>query len=193
VNLLPIPMLDGATIFMLLLEMLARTIKQILRAKLRAEVRERKQLGDEPSKQVVVDELNLIFGDQPQSKTYWREVLTPLLARKFPGSLKALQKKPGVAFGTLPSKTSKEKKPPSKQRAAGNSGTLPDIPMAAPSPTLPFQPLQPNDQLARRRSRAAMSRDGSSKHEVDLRAQLVRDARANNFEKDGRAFLFSKV
>jgi hypothetical protein len=67
----------------LLLEMLARVIKQMIQAKLRDMSRSLKQPGDEPYKQVVINELNLVFGKRMQSSVHWRNKLKEEVIKKF--------------------------------------------------------------------------------------------------------------
>mmetsp|Transcript_25879 Transcript_25879/g.36402 ORF Transcript_25879/g.36402 Transcript_25879/m.36402 type:complete len:629 (-) Transcript_25879:2-1888(-) len=67
----------------LLVEMIARTMKQSIRTKLREKTRELAQPGDEAYKMLVIDQLNLIFGDRPQSHTFWNTVLKHRVAAKF--------------------------------------------------------------------------------------------------------------
>jgi len=50
--------------------MLSSVIKKTIQEKIRYMYRKLKQLGDEPYKEVVINELNLIFGNQNLSYTY---------------------------------------------------------------------------------------------------------------------------
>lgn len=46
-------------------------------------MRELQQPGDEPYKRIIIDELNLIFGEKLQSRLYWQESLKYTLKEKF--------------------------------------------------------------------------------------------------------------
>ena len=72
--------------YVLLLEMLTRVIKQIIRGKLRDMSRDLRQ----PYKQVVIDELNLIFGKRKISQYHWKLALKEAIKKKF---VKALSPK----------------------------------------------------------------------------------------------------
>ena len=70
-----------------LMEMLARCIKNNLRWKLRQKMKEIAVPVDEPYRRLVVDYLNLVFGNTKQSEEYWDGVLKEDLRVNFPKSL----------------------------------------------------------------------------------------------------------
>lgn len=67
----------------LLVEMISRVIKQNIRTKLRDMSKNLKQPGDEPYKQTVITELNLIFSKRKTSIYYWKVTLKEQLIKKF--------------------------------------------------------------------------------------------------------------
>lgn len=80
--------------FMLLLEMLARTLKQKIRLILRREMRNLRQSGEDPYKGVIIKYLNKVFGNVPESDEYWKKKLKGSLQKKFEGALSEIEKEP---------------------------------------------------------------------------------------------------
>ncbi|PRP86383.1 hypothetical protein PROFUN_05524 [Planoprotostelium fungivorum] len=69
--------------FFILLEMLARTIKQWVRSDLRNTMVRLKQTGEEPYKAMVIRTLNILFGDHSMSTEEWNGTLRQKVKNKF--------------------------------------------------------------------------------------------------------------
>eukprot|EP01119_Soliformovum_irregulare_P020844 TRINITY_DN6817_c0_g1_i2.p1 TRINITY_DN6817_c0_g1~~TRINITY_DN6817_c0_g1_i2.p1 ORF type:complete len:1128 (-),score=345.63 TRINITY_DN6817_c0_g1_i2:76-3459(-) len=74
--------------FLLLIEMLARLIKQKIRHKLREQMKKLKQTGEQPYKRVVIRILNKIFGE---GSTFWDQDLKEKILGKFEGAFSQVE------------------------------------------------------------------------------------------------------
>jgi hypothetical protein len=70
---------------MLLVEMFARVIKEKLRVLLRNRMKKLRKPLEEPYRKLVVDYLNLVFGNRPKSDEYWDTTLKREVMKKFEG------------------------------------------------------------------------------------------------------------
>ncbi|PRP82853.1 hypothetical protein PROFUN_04716 [Planoprotostelium fungivorum] len=89
--------------YIILIEMVSRTIKQMMQTKLREMAREVKTQGDVPYKKMIIRELNSIFGNRDESSAYWSHMIYNSLKRKFLISSEFVEsfiskKPPGVYF-----------------------------------------------------------------------------------------------
>ena len=73
---------------MLLIEMLARLLKDDLKLLLRTEMRRLRSPGEAAYCRALVARLNLLFGSGPDSLAYWKDVLTPEFMVKYPLPMK---------------------------------------------------------------------------------------------------------
>ncbi len=71
---------------LLLLEMVARVIKDVLRSQMRNIMREVRVLSEEPFKQIVLKTFNYTLGRDPQSAKFWA-IVKNRLVRKFKKAL----------------------------------------------------------------------------------------------------------
>jgi hypothetical protein len=71
----------------ILIEILARVIKNNLRLKLRLKMQSLKRPLEEPYRRLVIKYLNLIFGDSAASEAYWNDHLKLDMKRNFIMSL----------------------------------------------------------------------------------------------------------
>eukprot|EP01117_Protostelium_nocturnum_P012592 TRINITY_DN4634_c0_g2_i2.p1 TRINITY_DN4634_c0_g2~~TRINITY_DN4634_c0_g2_i2.p1 ORF type:complete len:1322 (+),score=514.36 TRINITY_DN4634_c0_g2_i2:78-4043(+) len=84
--------------FIILLEMISRTIKQHIRELLRNKMKKLRQTGEEPYKRMIIRYLNILFGDVTMSKDYWAKDLKELIIKKFPVGLSPQELDPNYNF-----------------------------------------------------------------------------------------------
>jgi len=70
---------------LVLLEMMARVIKQDIRRRLRGRMKKLKLPLEDPYCQLIADYLNIVFGNNKKSGTYWEQHLEKQLVEKFHG------------------------------------------------------------------------------------------------------------
>lgn len=73
---------------LVMVEMLARCIKQDLRTRLRNRMKQKKLPLEEPYRKLVLDYLNLVFGNSALSDEYWDTKIIVSVQRHFPGMKK---------------------------------------------------------------------------------------------------------
>lgn len=71
----------------LMVEMISRTVKHILRKKMRSLMKRLKAPISSPFRTLVVTILNLVFGSSPEATAFWNERLKPQLVFYFPSCL----------------------------------------------------------------------------------------------------------
>lgn len=67
----------------LLQEMVARTLKNELRARFRATMKKMRYISSQPYRKVALDFVNLVFGNNEESKVFWNFTLKILVHKKF--------------------------------------------------------------------------------------------------------------
>eukprot|EP01125_Pyxidicula_operculata_P011059 TRINITY_DN3612_c0_g1_i10.p1 TRINITY_DN3612_c0_g1~~TRINITY_DN3612_c0_g1_i10.p1 ORF type:complete len:1231 (+),score=183.36 TRINITY_DN3612_c0_g1_i10:494-3694(+) len=72
---------------LILIEMIARLVKNVLRKKWRDQMKKQPSASEEPCKKVAVKYLNLVLGNDERSKLYWQFELKQQLCEKFLGAL----------------------------------------------------------------------------------------------------------
>eukprot|EP01103_Thecamoeba_quadrilineata_P017072 TRINITY_DN5918_c0_g1_i1.p1 TRINITY_DN5918_c0_g1~~TRINITY_DN5918_c0_g1_i1.p1 ORF type:complete len:585 (+),score=95.88 TRINITY_DN5918_c0_g1_i1:3-1757(+) len=83
---------------LLFIHMAARVIKNCLRLRLREKMKELKVPLQEPCVRVVVDYLNLVFGESPASDAYWNSELKQGIHMKFEEGLSRKEAEAGYAL-----------------------------------------------------------------------------------------------
>lgn len=74
---------NDSTIFIVHIEMVARILKCLIRVKLRTKMQELKLPLEEPYRCLLVDFLNLVFGNSPESTSFWNTTIASYLTSKF--------------------------------------------------------------------------------------------------------------
>ena len=103
--------IEGAPLdcqLLVFLEMAARVIKNNLRRKLREKMKSLRLPVDEPYRRLVIDYLNLVFGESDASQAYWATDVKSQIQEKYVRSLTAREKMREFPLKNLLSQFSRE-------------------------------------------------------------------------------------